>query len=85
MSVCLNILKIWRTRDIFCLHKTQKQAFLFQHANSASPEVTDCGGIGGGGDVKVEKRKATLSGKQCSFWALKTELNRQVHADPLEV
>jgi hypothetical protein len=48
MLVCLKILKTWRTRDIFfCLHKTQKQAFIFQRANTASPEVTDGGGIWG--------------------------------------
>jgi len=35
--------------------------------------------IGGVGGVKVEKRKTTLSLKQCSFWALKTELNLHVH------
>jgi hypothetical protein len=39
----------------------------------------------GGGAVKVEKRKATLSGKQCSFWALNTELNRHSHTGALEV
>jgi len=73
MSVCLNILITWRTRDIFYLHKIRKQAFVFQRANTASAEATDGGGSWGAGGVKVEKRKATLSRKQCSFCALKKE------------
>ena len=35
--------------------------------------------IGGVGGVKAEKRKTTLALKQCSFWALKSELNWHVH------
>jgi hypothetical protein len=32
---------------LFCLHKIQKQAFIFQRANTASPEVSE-GGVSWG-------------------------------------
>ena len=82
MLVCLNILKTWRKHDIFVYIKPRST-----HLFSSVPtrrllrSLTDGGGSWGGGCVEEEKGKgkSTLSGKQCSFWALTTELNQHTH------